>query len=100
MQSPARTNRLSGAIRAGRAITLVPVLFLLFGSSIKLAGIKPVIDSFKALGFDPDIALSISLLEALCLAVYLGFFPKPPDVEGTRFMIMHKADRGVCEGAR
>ena len=23
----------------------------------------------------------------------LGFFPKPPDVEGTRFMIMHKADR-------
>lgn len=71
MQSPTRANRLSGAIRAGRAITVIPVLFLLFDSSIKLAGIKPVVDSFKALGFNPDIALSIGLLEALCLAVYL-----------------------------
>lgn len=71
MQSPTRTNRLSGAIRAGRAITVIPVLFLIFDSSIKLAGIKPVVDSFRALGFNPEIALSIGLLEAFCLAVYL-----------------------------
>jgi hypothetical protein len=56
---------------AGRAITAVPVLFLLFDSAIKLIGIKPVADSFTQLGFNPDIATTIGILELVCLAVYL-----------------------------
>jgi DoxX-like family len=57
--------------RAGRAITAVPVLFLLFDGTIKLIGIKPVVDSFTQLGFNPDIATTIGILELVCLAVYL-----------------------------
>ena len=61
----------SKVVRAGRAISAVPVLFLLFDSVIKLLNIKPVTDSFNQLGYSPSIALAIGILELICLITYL-----------------------------
>lgn len=56
---------------AGRLVAALPVLFLLFDASIKLARIQPVIDSFQRLGYDANIAPLIGLLQLAFLGVYL-----------------------------
>ena len=61
----------SRVVLAGRIISAVPVLFLLFDSVIKLLNIKPVTDSFHQLGYSPGIAVGIGILELLCLITYL-----------------------------
>jgi hypothetical protein len=71
MQSLTRTNAFPGKVVAGRAISALPVLFLVFDGVIKVIGIQPVIDSFVRLGFRPGIAAAIGFLELGCLAVYL-----------------------------
>ena len=55
----------------GRVISALPILFLLFDAGIKLANIKPVQDSFQALGYPTTIALGIGLLELACVVLYL-----------------------------
>src|SRR4051794_36888790 len=55
----------------GRIVTAIPVLFLIFDFSIKLAHIKPVTDSFAQLGVPDHLAMTIGVLELVCLAVYL-----------------------------
>ena len=64
MQSPR-------VVLAGRIISAVPVLFLLFDTVIKLLNIKPVTDSFSQLGYSPRVALGIGVLELICLITYL-----------------------------
>ncbi len=56
---------------AGRIVTALPVLFLLFDSVIKLMAIDPVIESFARLGYPVGIARGIGILELVCLAIYL-----------------------------
>ncbi len=58
-------------VLAGRIVTAVPVLFLLFDTVIKLLNIKPVTDSFNQLGYSPNIAIGIGILELICLITYL-----------------------------
>ena len=58
-------------IRAGRILTALPVLFLLFDSTIKLIVIQPAVDSFTQLGWPVHLSLAIGALELLCLALYL-----------------------------
>jgi len=55
----------------GRIVTALPVLFLIFDLSIKLAHIQPVTDAFAKLGIPDDLAVTIGVLELLCLVVYL-----------------------------
>jgi hypothetical protein len=64
--SPTKTRRW-----AGRIVTAIPVLFILFDSVIKLIVIPPVTESFIRLGYSPDVAVGIGLLELACLIVYL-----------------------------
>ena len=58
-------------IRAGRVLTALPVLFLLFDSAIKLIVIQPVVDSFSQLGWPVHLSVAIGTLELLCVALYL-----------------------------
>ena len=58
-------------LRAGALVTALPVLFLLFDSAIKLAGIQPVVDSFVQLGWPADLAFGLGALELVCIALYL-----------------------------
>ena len=69
--SVSRTKRRDVRAIAGRTITALPVLFLLFDVSIKLIGIPAVAESMTRLGYSPDVALTIGVIEFLCLAVYL-----------------------------
>lgn len=72
---PARVARvLTTRVVAGRVITALPVLFLLFDTVIKLIKIDPVVDSFAQLGYAVSLARGIGLLELVCLAAYV--FPR------------------------
>jgi hypothetical protein len=56
---------------AGRSMTALPVLFLLFDSVIKLIRIDPVVQSFTELGYPVELAIGIGLLELVCLTAYV-----------------------------
>ena len=56
---------------AGRILTAMPVLFLLFDSVIKLMQIAPVRESFARLGYPESLATGIGILELVCLVLYL-----------------------------
>ena len=55
----------------GRILTLLPVLFLLFDSTIHVLNIEPVVESFAELGYPVGVARGLGILELLCLIVYL-----------------------------
>ena len=55
----------------GRAITAIPVAFLVFDTVIKLVPIDPVIESLTRLGWPTGLARGIGFLELVCLAIYL-----------------------------
>ncbi len=72
MQTLDRTTAVSNKrVWAGRIVSALPVLFLLFDSVIKLMNIAPVTESFQKLGYRPSIAIGIGLLELACVVVYL-----------------------------
>ena len=56
---------------AGRILTLLPVLFLLFDSTIHVLNIEPVVESFAELGYPVGVARGLGILELVCLIVYL-----------------------------
>ena len=56
---------------AGRVMTALPVLFLIFDGVIKLIQPAPVIESFTKLGWDAGISTGIGILELACVAVYV-----------------------------
>ncbi len=66
MQSVSKTK-----LWAGRIISALPVLFLLFDSVIKLMEIAPVKESFTQLGYPVSLARGIGILELVCVAVYV-----------------------------
>jgi hypothetical protein len=69
---PKATAPLSNNARwAGRVLSTVAVLFLVFDAVIKVARIQPVVDSFNLLGFPAELAPGIGILMLACLAIYL-----------------------------
>ncbi len=56
---------------AGWILSGLATLFMIFDASIHLARIKPVVDAFSQLGFPIELALTIGILELVCLALYL-----------------------------
>ncbi|ABS24793.1 DoxX family protein [Anaeromyxobacter sp. Fw109-5] len=56
---------------AGRILTALPVLFLLFDGTIKLLKLDPVVESFARLGYPATIARGIGGLELALIAVTL-----------------------------
>lgn len=60
----------SKRIVAGRIISAVPILFMIFDGGIKLARIAPVTDAFVQLGFPVALAPAIGILALACTAIY------------------------------
>ncbi len=56
---------------AGRVISALAVLFLLWDSVMKLIGPEVVVESFARLGYPEGIALGIGILQLVCLAFYV-----------------------------
>lgn len=56
---------------AGRIVTAIPVLFLLFDAVIKFMQIAPVRESFAQLGYPERLAPIIGALALACLILYL-----------------------------
>ena len=56
---------------AGRLLSTLAVLFLLFDSAIKLIRIPPVVEAFTRLGIPVNLARGIGVLELACVVVYL-----------------------------
>jgi hypothetical protein len=62
---------MSKRILAGRIVTAIPVLFLLFDGAIKLVDFAPVTDSMNQLGWPPELAFGLGVMLLACVAVYL-----------------------------
>ena len=58
-------------IKIGRAITALPIAFLLFDIGIKFTHVDAVAQSFNQLGYPVSSAAAIGILEFVCVAVYL-----------------------------
>ena len=62
----------SNALRwTGRILSAIAVLFLTFDVVIKFMHIAPVTQSLAQLGIPDHFALTIAIIEAACLALYL-----------------------------
>src|SRR5438046_6464920 len=58
-------------IWAGRILSGLPVLFLLFDAIIKLIKIRPVVEAFTNLGYPPDLVVPIGIILLVCVALYV-----------------------------
>lgn len=56
---------------AGRIISALPVLLLLFSAVMKLVKPPEVVEGFTRLGYAESLALSIGILELVCTVVYV-----------------------------
>ena len=57
--------------RTGVALTVLPVLFLIFDSVIKFTGLPIVSESMAQLGYPAGSAITIGTIEIVCLVLYL-----------------------------
>lgn len=57
--------------RLGLAVSSLPVAFLMFDTTIKLAKIDAVTEAFDRLGYPQHLARGIGWLEAACLLLYV-----------------------------
>jgi len=55
----------------GRALSSLAIAFLAFDTVIKLLAIPEVTASFIKLGYSPQLALTIGMLELICVALYI-----------------------------
>jgi len=56
---------------AGRVISALPVLLLVFSGIIKLAKPPIVVDGLTRLGYPESLALGVGIVELACTAVYV-----------------------------
>ena len=56
---------------AGRVLSTLPVLVLLFSAVMKFVKPAPVVEGFAHLGFPERLALGLGILEIACTAVYV-----------------------------
>ncbi len=68
--SASRTRGFS-ARNIGRAITALPVAFLVFDTGIKFSHVDAVAQSLNQLGLPVHLAPAIGILELVCLVIYL-----------------------------
>lgn len=65
------TRRATMMRRAGRALTAIPVAFLLFDGAIKLIGIKAVAETMPLLGWPVALAAPLGIILLSCLTLYV-----------------------------
>ena len=59
------------ALWAGRIVSALPGLMLLFSGAMKVARPEAVLKGFSDLGYPQDLALGIGILELVCTLFYL-----------------------------
>ena len=65
--SPSSTKR----IWAGRIVTALPVLFLLFDGTIHIMRIPAVVAGFAQAGFPISTAVPLGIIEIVCIILYV-----------------------------
>jgi len=55
---------------AGRVLTALPVLMLLFSGIMKLLKPAPLVEEFARLGYPESLALGIGIVEIVCTIIY------------------------------
>jgi len=58
-------------IWAGRILSTLPILLLLFSAAIKLYGGPMLAEGFAHLGLSPGLAIPLAILEITCTLIYL-----------------------------
>lgn len=72
IQSEKNENSVSKpALWAGRIMSWIIILFLIFDSTIHLIKNAPVIDAFNQLGVPIELSVPISVIELFCLILYI-----------------------------
>lgn len=62
-------GRLVVEMRAGRIVSALPVLMLLFSAAMKLVKATPVLEGFARFGYPESVAVGIGVVELLCVAL-------------------------------
>jgi hypothetical protein len=60
-----------GRIWAGRILSALPVLFLLFDAVIHILKIAPVVEAFAQLGYSVSLAVPLGIIELVCVVLYV-----------------------------
>ncbi len=68
IQSSSTSNR---NLWAGRIISGLAVLFMLFDAVIHVLKITPVVEAFAQLGFPLGVARGLGIVELVCIALYV-----------------------------
>jgi DoxX-like family len=71
MESSIQTPPSQGRLWAGRILSGLAVLFMLFDTVIHFLQPKPVVDGFAQLGFPLSVARPLSVIELLCVVLYV-----------------------------
>jgi hypothetical protein len=58
------------ALWAGRIISALAIVFLIFDSVIKVLNTTPAVESTTQLGYPASMVVGIGVLELVCLAIY------------------------------
>jgi uncharacterized membrane protein YphA (DoxX/SURF4 family) len=66
---PAPTSK--SMLWAGRIMSVLPVLLLLFSGTMKLVKSAVVVEGFTHLGYPESLAIGIGITELVCTAVYV-----------------------------
>jgi len=61
----------ASAVKIGRVLSALAILFLTFDTAIKFTGSAPVVDSLTQLGWPVSAAVGIAILELVCLVLYV-----------------------------
>ena len=72
MESHAKSTPVSNKrLWAGRIISALPVLFLLFDSVIHIIVPAPVVEAFAQLGYARSLSLPLGIIELICVILYV-----------------------------
>src|SRR5437588_6361191 len=72
MQTAPKTARMSrGPIWAGRILSGLAVLFLLFDAAIKILKMPFAVDATVQLGYPGSLVLTIGIIELICTVLYV-----------------------------
>jgi hypothetical protein len=59
------------ALWAGRIVSALAILFLIFDSSIKVLKFAPAVEATVQLGYPESLVMTFGILELICLVLYL-----------------------------
>src|SRR5262245_32860667 len=81
-QKRPQSRATKNAAWAGRIVSILPMLFLLFDAVMKLMNAAPVAEAQTQLGIPQNLTLSIGILELACVLIYA--IPQRPSLDAHR----------------